>query len=235
MFFCTFPEPMPPGVTYEGKPSYNSANKVLGCSPYEQVMQDLDTIIALYDIPPDENFPQVNGFFSRDLTNLEEHESGWIFARGGTSYLAYRPLAGYYWEPHIRYPRSRDPNVFEESGSKILVSPHVKNGTILQAADGSEFASMADFQAAILALPLEFTLEPSPSVRFTSLRGHELSMTFGLNPRVNGEPIPYDRWQLFEGPHLNSPLHSRVLTITHGNLRRVLDYNMLSITDQVIP
>lgn len=231
MFFCTFPEPMPPGVTYEGKPSYNSANKVLGCSPYEQVMQDLDTIIALYDIPPEENFPQVNGFFSRDLTDLEEHESGWIFARGGTSYLAYRPLADYHWEPHIRYPRSRDPNVFEESGSKILVSPHVKNGTILQAADGSEFASMADFQAAILSLPLEFTLEPSPSVTFTSLRGNELSMTFGLNPQVNGKPIDYDSWELFEGPHLNSKLHSRVLTLSHGNLRRVLDYNTLSITD----
>ncbi len=234
MFFCTFPEPMPPGVTWEGKPSYNSANKVLGCSPYEQVMQDLDTVIALYDIPPEEDFPQVNGFFSRDLTDLVEHESGWIFARGGTTYLAYRPLADYRWEPHIRYVNSRDPTVFEESGSKVLVSPHVKNGTILQAADGSEFASMADFQAAILNLPLEYSLEPTPSVSFTSLRGKKLSMTFGLNPRVEGEPIDYDGWKLFEGPHLNSELHSRVLTISHGDLRRVLDYNTLSITDRVV-
>jgi hypothetical protein len=235
MFFCTFPEPMPPGVTYEGKPSYNSANKLLGCSPYEQVMQDYDTVIALYDIDPAEDFPQVNGFFSRDLTDLVEHDSGWIFARGGTTYLAYRPLADYTWEPHIRYPSSRDPNVFEETGSKILVSPHVKNGTILQAADGSEFASMADFQAAILALPLDYSLEPTPTVTFTSLRGRELTMTYGGTPAIDGELIDYDSWKLFEGPYLNSELNSRVLTITHGRLGRVLDFNTLSVTDIVMP
>ncbi len=235
MFFCTFPEPMPPGVTYEGKPSYNSANKLLGCSPYEQVMQDLDTVIALYDINPADDFPQVNGFFSKDLTDVEEHASGWIFARGGTTYLAYRPLAAFTWEPHIRYPNSRDPNITEETGGRVLVSPHVKNGTILQAADGSEFSSMAAFQAAILALPLSYALEPVPTVHFTSLRGKELSMTYGETPRVEGTPIDYEGWQLFSGPHLNSELHSRVLTITHGQLGRVLDYNTLSITDVVLP
>ncbi|MGY8719783.1 MAG: hypothetical protein ACKVI3_18615, partial [Verrucomicrobiia bacterium] len=84
MFFCTYPEPMPPGVTYEGKPSYNSANKLLGCSPYEEVVQDLDTVVALYDIDPSSDFPQVNGFFSKDLADVTEHESGWIFAQGGS-------------------------------------------------------------------------------------------------------------------------------------------------------
>ena len=235
MFFCTFPEPMPPGVTYEGKPSYDSSNKLLGCSPYEQVMQDLDTVIALYDIDPTEDFPQVNGFFSKDLAEVEEHESGWIFARGGTTYLAYRSLADYTWEPHIRYPNGRDPTVTEETGGRVLVSPHVKNGTILQAADGSEFASMAAFQAAILALPLEFSLDDVPTVRFTSLRGRELAMTYGSAPLVDDEPIAYEDWKLFEGPHLNSELGSRVLTITHGDLGRVLDFNTLSITDIVIP
>jgi hypothetical protein len=40
------------GVTFEGKPSYDSPDKVLGASPYEKVFQDLDTVIALYDIAP---------------------------------------------------------------------------------------------------------------------------------------------------------------------------------------
>lgn len=235
MFFCTFPEPMPPGVTYEGKPSYNSSNKLLGCSPYEQVMQDLDTVIALYDIDPAADFPQVNGFFSKDLTDVEEHDSGWIFARGGTTYLAYRPLADYTWEPHVRYPNGRDPTVTEETGGKVLVSPHVKNGTILQAADGAEFADLAAFKEAILALPLEYELAPVPTVRFTSLRGKKMVMTYGETPVVDGQPIDYAAWKLFAGPHLNSELNSRVLTITHGRLGRVLDYNTLSISDIVMP
>ncbi|GAB5561423.1 MAG: hypothetical protein SynsKO_30700 [Synoicihabitans sp.] len=235
MFFCTYPEPMPPGVTYEGKPSYNSDNKLLGCSPYEEVVQDYDAVVALYDIDPADDFPQVNGFFSKDLQDVTEHESGWIFARGGTTYLAYRPLADYYWQPHIRYPNSRDPTVTEETGGRVLTSPHVKNGTILQAAGGDEFASMADFQAAILALPLSYSLDPVPTVRFTSLRGREIVAKYSEVPFVAGMPVDYGNWKLFEGPHLNSEVGSRVLTISHGDLGRVLDFNTLSITDIVLP
>jgi hypothetical protein len=235
MFFCTFPEPMPGGVTFEGKPSYDSANKLLGCSPFEQVVQDHDTVVALYDIDPAEKFPQVNGFFSKDLQDVTEHESGWIFARGGDTYLAYRSLAAYHWEPHIRYPNSRDPTVTEETGGRVLISPHVKNGTILQAADVAEFESFAAFQRAMLALPLTFDLEGVPTVNFTTLRGHEISFRYDETPVVDGQAINYDDWKLFEGPHLNSDLGSGVLTITHGRLGRVLDFNSLSITDMVVP
>ena len=35
--------------------------------------------------------------------------------------------------------------------------------------------------------------------------------------------------------HLNSELGSRVLSITHGRLRRVLDFNTLTISDSVDP
>jgi hypothetical protein len=235
MFFCTFPEPMPPGVTYEGKPSYDSSNKILGCSPYEQVVQDHDTVVALYDIDPAESFPQVNGFFSKDLKDLTEHQSGWIFARGGKTYLAYRSLADYGWEPHIRYPNGRDPTITEETGGKILVSPHVKNGTILQAAAVEEFASFEAFQAAIVALPLSFELEGTPTVKMTTLRGSRIEFTFGSTPEVNDSPVDYDNWKLFEGSHLNSELGSQVLTITHGKLGRVLDFSTLAVTDMVLP
>ena len=235
MFFCTYPEPMPGGVTYEGKPSYDSANKLLGCSPYEQVVQDHDTVIALYDIDPEANFPRVNGFFSKDLEDLTEHESGWLFARGGTTYLAYRPLAAYEWEPHIRYPNGRDPTIFEETGGKILASPHVKNGTILQAASADEFESFEAFQVAVTALALDYNLDGTPSVTFTTLRGRVIEAAFGETPKIDGESVNYAGWKLFGGPHLNSELGSRVLTITHGQLGRVLDFNTLSVTDMVMP
>jgi hypothetical protein len=235
MFFCTYLDVMPQSVTFEGKPSYNSATKMLGCSPYEEVMQDLDTVIALYDIDPDAKFGQVNGFFSKDLAEFTEHDSGWIFARGGDTYLAYRPLADYHWINHIAYPKSADPSLTEETGSRVLVSPHLRNGTIVQAADASEYADMAAFQAAILDLPLEYDLSDTPHVRFTSLRGKQLEMTYGGDRLVDGAAIDYGEWQLFGGTHLNSELHSRVLTITHGRLQRVLDYNTLSITDSVTP
>jgi hypothetical protein len=234
MFFCTYPDPMPEGVTFEGKPSYNSPDKVLGCSPYEQVFQDLDTVIALYDIAPGERFPQVNGFFSKDLEDLSEDASGWIFTRGGRAYLAYRPLAPYEWIPYLHYTSAWNAAP-EEIGGKLLVSPHLKNGTIVQAADMDEFESFEDFKAAIRALPLTVSLAPTPSVTMTTLRGKVVEVTYGQAPRVAGEVLDYSKWKLFEGPHLNAEVGGRKLTITHGQLERILDFNTLSIVDRVVP
>ncbi len=237
MFFASYPEPMPIGVSAEGKPSYNQPDKLVGCSPYEQVFQDLDTVIALYDIKPGEDFPQVNGFFSKDLKNLTEDKSGWIFAQGGNTYLAYRPLAAYEWIPHLSYRQlpstdgykwARDP-----TGSKVLTSPHVKNGTIVQAASASEFVSFAAFKSAIAALPLVFKLEPLPTVTMTTLRGKKVTVTYGAAPIVDGQPFDYTKWKLFGGTHLNAEIGSRKMTITHGRLQRVLDFNTLTIANTV--
>ncbi|MEI7552582.1 MAG: hypothetical protein WCL24_09665 [Verrucomicrobiota bacterium] len=233
-YFSTYPEAMITAVTFEGKPSYDSPDKILGSSPFERIFQDLDTVVALYDIPPGERFPQVNGFFSKDLVNVTESPSGWIFAQGGRTYLAYRPLAPYHWIPYLHYAGGWAKEKLPVGG-RLLVSPHLKNGTIVQAASAAEFPSFAAFQAAVTALPLQFSLEPVPTVRLTTLRGRQISFTHGQTPSVNGTPVDYAAWKLFEGPHLNAEVGGRRLTITHGRLERVLDFNTLTITDRVLP
>ncbi len=239
MQFSTYPEPMPRGVAVEGKPSYDSADKILGCSPYEKVFQDLDTVVALYDIPAGTRFEQVNGFFSKDLRDVIEHESGWIFARGGRAYLAYRPLAEYSWMPHLSYQRAPRTTGYafyrEHTGGRILVSPHRKNGTIVQAASEDDFGSFEAFQAAVIGLPLEYQLDPVPTIKMTTLRGKEVSFTYGHAPVVNGEPLDYSQWKLFGGTHLTAEVGGRKLTITHGDLKRVLDFNTLTISDHGSP
>ena len=230
--FVFYPEPMIKGVTFEGKPSYDSPDKVLGSSPYEQVFQDLDTVIALYDIPAGTRFPHINGFFSKDLADVTEDPSGWIFARGGNTYLAYRPLAAYHWIPYLHYS-SGWAKTRLDLGGRILTSPHLKNGTIVQAASASEFGSFAAFQAAIKALPLSFKLEPSPTVSMTTLRGKKVAFSSGQTPKVNGRAIDYGQWKLFEGPYLNAEIGGRRLSITHGPLERILDFNNLTVSDRV--
>jgi len=230
--FVFYPEPMIKGVTFEGKPSYDSPDKVMGSSPYEQVFQDLDTVIALYDIPAGTRFPHINGFFSKDLADVTEHASGWIFARGGNAYLAYRPLAAYHWIKYLHHS-SGWAKTRLDLGGRLLTSPHLKNGTIIQAASAGEFRSFAAFQAAITALPLSFTLEPTPSVTMTTLRGREIVVTHGRIPTVDGRALDYSRWKLFEGPHLNAEIGGRRLTISHGPLERVLDFSSLTVTDRV--
>jgi hypothetical protein len=81
------------------KVDYNSPDKLKGGSPYEQVFQHKSALIGLYHIPSGTDFPFITTFFSRDLTDTVEDESGWIFARGGPTYIAFRPLAPGEWKP----------------------------------------------------------------------------------------------------------------------------------------
>ncbi len=218
MYFTELPDWMPYLVTQQAKPTYMSEDKLIGGSKYEQVFQDHDTLIALYNIAPGTHFEQVNGFFSKDLAKLEEDKSGWIFAQGGNTYLAYFPLAPYVWKPMAK-------------GDKRLVSPHARNGTILQVASASEFPSWDAFKDAIRALALKTQRDPVPRVEFTSLRGRKLVAHFGAIPTIDGQEVDYAHWPLFDSPYLHAEKDSRLLTLTHGNLKLVLDFNHVTITD----
>jgi hypothetical protein len=212
----------PPDVGISGvvssKKSYDSPDKLVGGSPYEKIFQDLDAIIALYDIPPGTRFPHINGFFSKDLTDLREDPSGWIFARGGDALIACRPLQPYSWAPF-------------EGGGKRLFSPYLRNGIVVQVAGRSEFADMEAFRRAILALRLNFHLDPAPSVQFHSLRGKTLAFTYGETPRVNGAPLDYGHWPLFGGPFVEAAVDSGQLILKYGKSRRTLDFRKLTVTD----
>lgn len=229
MYFTEMPDWMPDAVVFQGKPSYNKPYKFLGGSKYEQIVQDLDTIIALYDIPPGTNYEHINGFFSKDLSRMEEDASGWIFVQGGNAYIGYYPLAPYEWREVIKLDRQLNETVTED---KRLYSPHRRNGTILQAASADEFASWEDFKDAVRALPLEVERLPVPHVRFTTLRGRSLDFTFNQAPIVNGRPIDYAaEWKLFDSPYIQSEPWSRRVTLTHGKIKRILDFNTVTITD----
>ncbi len=212
----------PPDVGISGvvssKKSYDSPDKLVGGSPYEKIFQDQDAIIALYDIPPGTRFPHINGFFSKDLTDLREGPPGWIFAKGGDALIACRPLQPYSWVPI-------------QGGGKRLFSPYLKNGIVVQVAGRSEFTDMEAFQRAILALKLEFRLDPAPSVQFHSLRGKTLAFTYGETPRVNGIPLDYGHWPLFGGPFVEAAVDSEQLILKYGKMRRTLDFRKLTVTD----
>ena len=222
MYFTEMPDSIPKAVTFQGKPTYIAEDKLLGGSPYEQVFQQDDTVVSLTHVPAGSTWEHVNGFFSKDLARTEEDASGWIFAQGGRAYLAYRPLAPYEWRPL-------------EKGGRRLYSPSRENGTILQVASSAEFPTWDAFKAAIRALPLTIALAPKPRVAFTTLRGKRIEVAHGETPKVDGQAVDYGAWKLFSGPFLNADVGSGTLTMTHGRLRRVLDFNRLTISDSVVP
>ena len=215
-YFVFNPDAGTEGVV-KSKKTFDSPDKLLGGSPYEKLFQDEDTVIALYNIPSETRFPHVNGFFSKDLSDVVEDPSGWIFMRGGSSaYLACRPLQPYSWKPIV-------------GGGRRLFSPHLKNGFVVQVAAMSEYSDFAAFKRAIIALPLDFRLDPVPTVHFKSLRGKQLDFDYGGAPKVNGQTLNYASWPLFGGPFMEAAVDSEQLILKYEGMRRVLDFKTLTI------
>ncbi len=219
MYFPEEPKLLTRSVLEEKKETYDSPDKWTGASPFEQVFQHEDAVVALYDIPEGTRFPHISGFFSRHLSERQEDESGWIFAKGGKALIAYFPLAPYEW---------RD----EPGGDRRLHSPNLKNGAVVQAASASSYSFDA-FRAAVKAQPLEAAAEPVPRVRFQTLRGADLDVTYGDIPRVDGQPADYDAWPLFGNPFMRQDRGSKLLELRARSIRRVLDFENLIIEDSV--
>jgi hypothetical protein len=217
--YFTFSPDFGTEAVWRSKTTYDSPDKLLGGSPYEGIAQSEDAVIALYDIPEGTRFPHINGFFSKDLAEVEEDGSGWIFCRGGRTRIAYRPLAPYVWKPM-------------EGGGRRLFSPYLKNGTVVQAASVDEFPTAEAFRKAVKALRLEFALEPKPRVAFRTLRGKTLEFTYGEAPRIDGKPLDYAAWPAFAGPFLRAKAGEPRLEMTYEDKRRVLDFRTLTVTEE---
>ena len=213
--YFTFMKDFGTEAVVRSKKSYDSPDKFLGGSPFEQVAQDRDSIVALYDIPAGTRFEHINAFFSKDLTSVEADPGGWIFARGGASYIAFRPLAPYEWKPL-------------EGGGRRLYSPHLKNGVVMQVAAARELPSFDDFKTRVRALELSFTLAPVPALRFRTLRGHLLECTYGRAPVLDGKAIDYATWPPFDGPFIEQRQGSRRVLFHAGGQSRVLDFDALT-------
>ncbi len=202
----------------KSKGTYDSPDKWTGGSPYEQVYQHKDALIALYDIPRGERFPHISGFFPKSVKSRETDPSGWIFVDAGRAFLAWYPLAPYQWQ--------------EEEKNWRLHSTHLKNGAVVQVARASDHASFDAFKQAVLALPVETSVQDVPMAKFTTLGGDALTFSYGNTPTVNGTPVDYDAWPLFGGPFLNAAVGSKKLELSHGGRTRVLDFSDGSVTER---
>ncbi|MCH6258712.1 hypothetical protein MLD52_19285 [Puniceicoccaceae bacterium K14] len=225
------------------KVDYDSPDKLEGGSPYEHVVQDESTLIALYDIPEGTRFPLINTLFSRDLKHRIEDYSGWIFGQGGPVYVAYRPLAPGEWR-EVDWTGLLKSGAgawfstnFEKlaEGSQCFVSKSLKNGYIVEVAPVSDFESYESFQAAIRALQFEFSLDPIPSVAFTNLSGKMLFANYGEPLSVNGKAVDYTQWKLFDGPYSYAERESQSLEIKFGQERYFLDFKNLRIESTILP
>ncbi|HET6569065.1 MAG TPA: hypothetical protein VFG50_13955, partial [Rhodothermales bacterium] len=53
-------------------------------------------------------------------------------------------------------------------------------------------------------------------------------------PKVDGREVDYASWPLFEGPFMRSERGSKRLELRYGPMRRVLDFNTLTVSDSIV-
>lgn len=216
MYFPEEPKTLVSSVI-ESKGTYNSPDKWVSASPYEEVVQVKDALVALYDIPKNlERFPHISGYFSKELKRREEGNSGWIFAQGGEALIAYHPLADYEWRK-------------EKKKGWRLHSSHLHNGAVLQVAPAGDYPSFEAFKRAVRNLPLSIQTDPVPQVQFTSLRGDRIEFTYGEEPLTNGQPVNYEDWPLYDSPFLKAEEGSNRLLMRDDSTHRLLDFEAMKV------
>jgi hypothetical protein len=203
----------------KSKGTYDSPDKWTSASPFEQVVQHRNALIVLYNIPKETRFPHISGFFPKSLKRSRLDDSGWIFCDAGKTFIAYFPLNEYEWQ--------------EEENNWRLFSAELKNGAVVQADVESNYNSFKEFQRAILKLALSTKMDSLPSVDFTSLDGTRMQFTYDRVAKINGSPVNYNTWKLFDGPFLYAERNSQRLQINYKSMHRLLDFKNITVKEWI--
>ena len=216
-YFDSTPDEIVPAITKQ-RPYYIDPNKWIEGSPYEELCQHENTVIALYDIPEDEINGHVNGFFSKIIEQRVRKENGWIFCDADSIYFAVRPFTNGVWH--------------EEESHFRLTLDNRRTGVLMEVANKSEYDSFLSFQRRITANPLKIDLK-NLRVVYKNSNGTRIDFTHAGKRMIDGKQMTYKTWPLFGGPFVNSKKLSKVITIQYGVEKAILDFNDLSIKYEI--
>jgi hypothetical protein len=192
--------------------SYISPDKWNGSSPYEQVFQHRNALIALYRIDPDAKHPHIDGFFPKNLEERAADSSGWIFCKAGRTYIAFFPLKPYEWKE-------------EEAGWRWR-SPGLRNGVVVEIGSESDYGAFPEFQRRFRKARVEYPgFDRDMTVKYRTQAGAALRFTFGGKRSVDGRAVDFASYKAFDGPFLRSEAGSGVVKLIYKDRSRTLDFN----------
>ncbi|MDX9758788.1 MAG: hypothetical protein RBU27_06470 [Bacteroidota bacterium] len=193
-------------------PYFGTVTKTVGGSPFEDVFQHENTLIALYDIGDVSRFPVIAGFFPSDVRalDIDSLHSKWITINTGDVYLAVYPLAPY--------------RLAKGMLGQVYLSAHRRNGVIVHAAGRNTAGSYAQFRKAIRATVVDTSRFASErAIAYTTIDGDRFEFTFNGARMVNGRTPAMKEDMLFDSPRLHSKRGTGVLTIRTRNGAVVID------------
>jgi len=217
-FFPELPRLLLPQIN-RVRPYMTGADRWNGGSPYEQMIQYKNAIIVIYNIPDDDHFPLINGFFPESLDEKIDDRSGWVFCREKNIYIAVKPIKPYFWEEGEYFYRFR--------------SFYRKNGIIMEVDTQDNYHSFDDFKNQIRSNYLNYkNFDTKMRVEYRSSSGNLLSITYNGGHYLNKKRINYECWDTFNSPYLKCKKGSKILEIKYKNIKEILDFNKFKITEK---
>jgi hypothetical protein len=198
---------------------HGTVTKIVGGSPFEDVFQHRNTLIALYDIGKVSRFPVLTGFLPPEVKamDVDSAKSGWITINTGDVYIALYPFKRY--------------RIAEGRYGKHFISYDKRNGAIVQVAGRNVVGSYEQFVKRIKAGKVDLRhLESEMRVRYVTIFGDTLSMTYHGSRTVNGKPLmPPSEDLLFSSPRLLSEKGSGVLAVRGKDSEAVIDMRKVEL------
>lgn len=187
------------------RPNFWRGNGVL-----PRVAQWRDLLIALYRLPDDDWLGYTHAHFPVAAFDEYALKRGWAFARAGDAYLALTASGG------ITLVKS-GPGAYRE-----LRSDARQNVWLCQMGRAAQDGGFAEFQKAILALPVAFN---NLSVSLVSVRGDAVAFDWTGPFTVNGTGQPLSGFKQYESPHCTCDLGATEMDIQYAEwtLRLNLD------------
>ncbi|MFE7711389.1 hypothetical protein ACFU6I_37760 [Streptomyces sp. NPDC057486] len=215
----------------------------------QRVMQNGPAAVGVYKSSGDQTSNYINALFPTNGSIRERREAdGWTIADTGSMYFAYRlakPGTWYHQTPNdpankVKTTAQTHPTASLSYSYDILRSQADNNGWVLESADASAYT---DFDAFVRALTSTTSLDlghledTNPRLVYHSLSGDDLDITFDTASEapaathlVNGTPIDYDSYKLFDTPWLQQDkLGSRFQASVDGE-SVVYDFDHWTVT-----
>jgi hypothetical protein len=197
---------------------YTDPDKWNASSPYERTMQHKNAIIVLYHIEEGAHHPHIDGFFPKNLDARITLENGWILSKAGEVYIAFFPLKEYEWIEGDVYFRWR--------------SYELTNGVVVEIGTEEEYGSFDTFGEYFAQSTVDYAeTSQGPRAVYTTANGDQLDLTFDGAMLINGEPVQYERYRLFNSPYVQGDIGKGIIGIRYGNEVRILNFNKNNITD----
>ncbi len=208
------------------KPYLQYPDRLFGASPYERMVQHEGTIIVGYRIPPTDRRPYVNLFLPKALAYHEA--AGWIAADAGGFYVALYPVGLYRWLEIREATRAhllvREADLVD--GWLVRIDS-LKAGLVLEATESSAFASFEAFiDARAAALPDVSRWQTDGVLAASSTAGTRLELDYDGMHRIDGEPVDYDAYPLYQAPGVAAAMGEGIIRFEHGEEELVVDFEI---------